>query len=222
MNPFAAPNVCTVDGFVPTPPMTTSRCPLRPLSLIRALVLGVPVLAGGCSHDDFDPMGHGTVKVELRRAENASGDPFAGVVGLIIQLSRGECLTRFYESHPEWESTGLEGKPVFDRWRERLCEIGTAECAVEKFSTAPESMAVSYEDLGALEGQVLHYGPVPLAELAGCDSGEDPTLGTFMQSLLLVHKEGENPYWEVVNISPDRVVADQDQPVLVEVTGVGD
>ena len=143
--------------------------PLRVGLLVPFLLLST-----SCTEETSDD--HGVVKVELRKAAGED-DPFAGTTKVLMRLTYTECLEEFYKStNTEWTPTGAKGGPVFEEWRERLCDPDDAsgvplpDCSVTSIeqdlgatsSTLRVEFAINDPDLYL---KVFRFGPLPVERL---------------------------------------------------------
>lgn len=147
-------------------------------------------LASGCSaqvavDDNSTPSGqqggHDFVEVQLLRAADQTSSPFAGTVRAQIRMQYGDCFQQFYAAHPNWASDGVDGAATFGSWTGRLCDADVDELAdcevagiVQRLNDSAQDLTVTYDIDGALEGQSLLFGPLPVADLAACPGGFSP------------------------------------------------
>jgi hypothetical protein len=172
---------------------------------MKRAILVVPALSlalGGCKAEE--PPNHGTVKLELKRSK-PSEDPFEGTDTMTVTLFYKECLQDFYLlDHPEWAQDGLNGGPVWEEWETRLCDqdaLGDEilDCEVQTLaqnlgqSGSLLNAKITYKVLDPkLDLAVVHFGPMPTEELAGC-APEAEVRATSVAG----YDAGGNQIWEV-------------------------
>jgi hypothetical protein len=122
---------------------------------------------------------HGSVKIELRRSTASGEDPFEGTDSMTVTLFYTECLQDFYlREHPAWAQDGTNGGPVWETWGGLLCDreaLGDEilDCEVEDITQNLDqgltNAAITYKvNDPNLDSAVVHFGPMPTEELAGC------------------------------------------------------
>ena len=157
----------------------------------------------------------------LRGAAPGRSDPeqIEGTTSIRASLYYTDCLAGFYRDAPEWGYAGDEGKPIFDEAiEEALCPAlppDVADCfvaGIRQDMYGDAQMIVDYEILGALDDRVLWVGPVPVAELAGCDEDQPHFVG-------YVSLVGSNRAGQMQWTTPDLalVPAEQDRPAEISV-----
>lgn len=189
------------------------------ISLAACLLAPACGQSGDTGDPTTDPQAaldhHGDVAIEMLTADNQERSPFEGTQVISISLDYLECLVDFYAEAPEWRQDGPQGGPVFDAWLEQACAAPGLDCAIasieQNLDVSPPRLTVRYEISGDPEGRTLQFGPLPDAELAGCEPivrlgrpdaihGEDA--------------EGERA-WSLVSFNPDKARTDQGQAITI-------
>jgi hypothetical protein len=177
-------------------------------------------LAFGCGglRDNGDDASkrHGAIKIQFARAENQPTDPFGATTMIDVVLAYGECLIDFYEENPNWRQDGPDGGPVFES-APGVCDDdspGSLACVVESIVQELEvtntlRVQVSVLDPSQIDGRVLRVGPLPTAEMTGCD----PRVSVQSVS----GSNGVTAVWAMRSFSPTSGVTDQGGEILVRI-----
>ncbi len=125
---------------------------------------------------------HGYVRLQFRRVQ-ASEDPFQGTRTIDVKLKYDTCLTDFYTNNPNWAFEGIDGAEVVQEFRDPESSLNpcnqkdstraTIDCQLasvsQDLSADRINMVAEVADPNDIEDAVLFVGPVPCAELTGCD-----------------------------------------------------
>lgn len=172
-------------------------------------------LAVGCGGGMEDPEttgvlrdGHGSVMLSLTRGVGVDDDPFGGTATVRAMLDYGPCLRDFYEGDPNWQPSGEDGQPVFERWADELCAQSTTDCTVDEIEqnlSTDRRLTVTYAVSGELENRQLAFGPLPTEALAGCE----PIVEVRTPDAVLGVETSGSQIWEIRSFRPDAAKTDQ-------------
>lgn len=191
----------------------------------------------GCPDDDSGvEFRHGSIKIEFHRGDGVGDSPFIGTTVMQIRLDYEACLIDFYKANPQWRVQGIDGETVFggrdlggEGWQDELCERGSIDCEVIEFRQQIDTDAggqtgnflqVSYaiKNSADIENRTIHFGPVPLPELAECEAGSVATVRVASgaaRGLDGVPPEGTQ-VWEMQKFDPDRAAANQGASIGID------
>jgi hypothetical protein len=173
------------------------------------------------------PDGHGSIRIEI---VPLGGDVtmFDGTSEIVASANYENCLQDFYlVREPSYALDGVDGAPVFADWVDRLCsdDQGGPDCDVTDINqnlievNAVYTLGVTLQinDPSTIANREIHVGPIPLAELAACEGGEQPTVELRASGLIGKNAMGEQ-IWRISSLPANNsAVADQVAPLLVEV-----
>lgn len=123
----------------------------------------------------------GTIFLEAHRTANQPSTPFVDTETVTVTVTFGECLTGYYDAHPEWAVDGSKGSHVAEAWLDVLCDRGVYEDVFKCEPTGHEfkpgagpggrdQMLVFYDALHPeLDNFDIRIGPIAREELAGCE-----------------------------------------------------
>lgn len=215
------------------PSTARTNVPSTPARWLRHGTLAVLALSvAACTGDDGGiDFNHGSVKLEFRRGNNVDDNPFVGTTVMQVTLDYQACLIDFYTANPNWRTDGTDGETVFaprddggEGWRDELCERGNVECEVISFEqqfndNASSSLTVLYAITGDVENRTLHFGPVPLPELANCEANSLAVVRVgsngAVRGLNGVPPEGD-PLWQIQTFGPTEAVANQGASIGID------
>ena len=181
----------------------------------------------GCA-DDPEPDNHGSIRVELSSSAGGS-EMFAGTKRIALTVDYGvDCLEPFYEDQqPSWGQDGIDGAPVFEEWKSRLCDS-------DEFPTVPECEVILIEQYATSAGRLklridyeitkadnmnlkdLRVGPLPVDSLAGCSPVVEIT-ALAIQGYDNKEVQQGTRLWTGVSQSHSRVSTNEGMPVSVTV-----
>lgn len=198
---------------------------------LSALVLSTLAPTTGCEPNDEGPLTHGTVKLEFLRAENEETSPYTGATQVLITLDYLDCLISFYDRETTWRQEGPDGFPVFgtkedggEGWADRLCDGSLpdegrgVDCSVVSITQeldVSKHLSVLYEVSGDIENRIIHFGPLPTAELAMCDGGGTPIVRVGSNGAIRGQTAAGDRIWETKSFSPDKAGTNQGQAIKV-------
>jgi hypothetical protein len=152
--------------------------------------------------------------------------PYVGTATISATMTYEACLREFYSANPNYLPDGPDGEAVFgskelggEGWIERLCEnpdSGQVKCTVEEIDqqrVAVQQLTVTYRIMDpAMENKFLKFGPLPDAELAGCEPGVQP----LMTSPSVRGFDGAgNEIWTTASSNPQTAATNQGQRVEI-------
>jgi hypothetical protein len=176
-----------------------------------------------------DPVadGHGSIRIEIVPL----GDDltiFDNTAEIVATVNYEACLQDFYLfREPSYTKDQVDGAPVFADWINRLCsdDQGGPDCDVTEINqnlidaTAVYTLAVTLQvnDPATIANREIHVGPIPLADLAACEAGQQPSVELRQSSLIGRNAMGEQ-IWRVASLpAANSAVADQAAALRVEV-----
>jgi hypothetical protein len=194
--------------------------------MFAAGLLGVSTLSG-CPEPE--PENFGTIRIEIAPL---SGElmTLSGTVEITATVNYENCLQKFYlENHTTYTKDGVDGAPVFEDWKGRLCtefdDIPSCEVTEIKQTlieaNSVYSLSVTYKitdnDPAGLAYRELHVGPIPLEAFAGCTDGESP-LVELRQTGLSGNNAAGNQIWRISTLpAQNSAQAGVGAPLRVEV-----
>lgn len=197
---------------------------------LGALVLSMLAPLEGCE-DPEGPLTHGSVKLEFLRAENEDTNPYSGATHVLVTLDYLDCLIDFYGREPDWTQEGVDGFPVFgtkedggEGWKDRLCDGSLpddgrgVDCKVVSITQeldVSKHLSVLYEVSGDIENRIIHFGPLPTAELAMCEGGGNPIVRVGSNGAIRGQTSSGDRIWETKSFSPDKAGTNQGQAIKV-------
>jgi hypothetical protein len=195
------------------------------------------VLGAGCDPEssdgecDLGTDSWGYAKIQFLRAGNQDGSPFIGTDSIRARLSYDSCVAGFYRANPDWRDDGIEGGPIFEEWKNRVCEAQD-ECGWVLCDSANswQSGLESEDEVASLnleyqitegkdeeiEHRVLIVGPLLTAELADCDGGALPTV-SIQAPNVTGHDSDGNPIWIGTSAPEYKATTNQGLPMKVRV-----
>ena len=196
----------------------------RRTALTAMAMLG---LLTACHSDGGITLEHGVIKIQLERSESCGSSPFAATKYIVAHLSYDTCLQQFYDANPNYQPDGIDGEPVFggkdlggEGWKDRLCDnpkpdqIKCKIVAIDQLLTNVKQLKVTYQitDTTDIELKHLLFGPIPDAELAGCEAGAAP----LMNSPNVVGEDGTMaPTWNTSSFNPTEAATNQGQAIVI-------
>lgn len=178
----------------------------QPGIVTRGLLLAVAGLLGGCADDEV--LQHDVVKLEFVRSLSEASSPYVGTEVVLAIFEYNECLRNFYAANPNWMQDGVDGASVFEGydsggegWKDRLCEPAPSdiECRVESFTQTGIALTVRYAILNDdMENRELPFGPIPKAELAGCD----PRISQIPEAPITGNNSADTRIWRSESVNP--------------------
>jgi len=173
-------------------------------------------------------MNHGVVKLELRRGESETDDPFVGTTQVEVTLLYRECLIEFYEVNPDWQQVGVEGSTVFQTvvLENALCTAMNpvlADCTVAMITqelAVTKAMTVTYDITGPLENRELYFGPLPTAQLAACQDGSFPIVRVGNNGSVRGFDASGTQIWTTEAFNPAEATTDQGLAITIQATRI--
>ncbi len=189
-----------------------------------ALVLLAAATALPACKDDGEKSNHGYVRIQLRRVQ-ASEDPFPGTQFIDVKIPYETCLSDFYANNPNWGFEGIDGAEVAQEFGDPDSSLNpcnqkdstrpTIDCQVTQISQDLAAnrinMTAQVADAGAIEDAVLFVGPVPCAELTGCEP-----LVTLAGASISGKDNNSGVVWSMqANSNPNNVACEPGAPMEV-------
>jgi len=184
-----------------------------------------------CTEDSGLEYQHGSVKLEFRRGDGVGVNPFEGTSIMEVTLNYEACLIDFYTANSNWSPNGVDGETVFggadlegEGWKDRLCELGSIDCEVVSLTQQLDPnlgswLKVSYQISSEIENHEIHFGPLPLPDLAVCEAGAAPTVRVSNMSAVRgldgLPPDGE-VIWAIQKFNPDNAFADQGASINID------
>jgi len=187
-----------------------------------ACLATVVALGVGCAPKSSDTDDWGYMMIQLLRAANQAESPFIGThrIRALVSYDEGysECLVDFYRGNPNWMADGVDGGPIFDEWKTRVCEA-QAHCEYEPIPCGSVvilqrgleegetpaldiTYAVPEGKDDEIENRVLIMGPLPLPEMLDCEEGA-PTMSIHAPDITGQGSE-DNPIWQGTSTPEDK------------------
>lgn len=133
----------------------------------------------------------GSVYLEAHRTQGLPSTPFVDTETVTATVTFGDCLTGYYDAHPEWAPDGSKGAHVAEAWLDVMCDRFVYQDVFKCEPTGHEwkpgagpngrhQMSVHYDALDPeLDNFDVRIGPIAREELAGCE----PTVDVGFESL---------------------------------------
>jgi hypothetical protein len=170
---------------------------------------------------------HGSIRIEIVPA----GDDLTileDTFEIQVIVHYQTCLQDFYLfREPSYTLDQVDGAPVFADWMDRLCSDyqGGPECSVididQSLIAANDFYILNVElriyDPSTIANREIQVGPIPLAALAACVAGQQPSVELRQVGVIGKNVDGEI-IWETGSLpAVNTAVADQATVLRVEV-----
>lgn len=203
------------------------KCPDMSTRRFALLSVAAVLFATGCAPEE-EELRHGIVKLEFLRGESQDSDPFVGTTQIIATMQYLECLSGYYADNMSQRQDGKDGEAVFgsgdlggEGWTDRLCDLdlpSQIECEVVSISQqldlgTADTLSVTYNVTGPIEGRRLAIGPFPKREVAACMAGVVPEVRVSQSGMK--GKSGETDLWRTETFTPPDAVVDQGAPIRI-------
>jgi hypothetical protein len=193
-------------------------------------LLGLMPLAS-CTEEE--PENFGTIRIEVAPL-GGELSILAGTVEVAATVNYETCLQDFYLlNNTTYTQDGVDGAPVFEDWKNRLCTEFTdvPDCEVTEIkqnlleANDVYSLTITYRindnDPANLAYREFRVGPVPVEAFAGCGDGLSP-LVELRQTGLIGKDANGNQIWRIATLpAQNSARAGQGAPLRVEVEAVG-
>ena len=192
----------------------------RPMAAGLCLLLTAPLAA--CQPTAEEDLEHGVVWLELHRGDSQAENPYVGTAKIEVTLLYRECLIGFYNANPDYQQSGVEGSLVFGKredggegWLDRLCQISNpnrVDCTVDSFRqelASATQLTITYSIEGNPENRELPFGPIPKADLADCEPGEQPIVRVGSNGAVRGIDGSGNTLWNTESFNPSEAATDQ-------------
>lgn len=191
-------------------------------------------LLAGCPGPPAEELDHGVVWIKLQRGTSQSDNPYVGTSKIHVTLLYLECLIDFYNANPDYQQLGVEGAPVFgssedggEGWLDRLCDLDNpnkVDCTVDGFDQeldAAKQLSVVYSIEGDPEDRELPFGPIPTAELAACEAGQQPIVRVGSNGAVRGVDGNGDTLWNTEAFGPSEATTGQGRTIDIRAARSG-